>query len=191
MELLIALAIVGILLTVGVPSMKTFLQSNQLIATTNELLSALHVARSEAIKLNKSVTVCASENGTECTGPASGNWRKGWVVFADADRDFLGTGDACENTTTDCLLRSHEEITDPQLSVSGVYSGGTAITSFTFTSRGLPRDNVGNSQAGTFSLCSFDDSNAVLRSRAVVLSLSGRVRVSDEPDAINCPANPS
>jgi len=191
MELMIAVAIVGILLTVGVPSMKTFLQSNQLIATTNELLSAIHVARSEAIKLNKSVTVCASSNGTSCASSESGNWRKGWIVFADANRDFIGTGVACVNTATDCLLRSHEEVDDPQLSVLGIYADGAEITSFTFTSRGLPRDKNLNAQSGVFSLCSFDASNAVIRSRAVVLSLSGRVRVSDEPSIIKCPASPS
>ncbi len=189
-ELMITLAIVAILLTVGVPSLKTFMQGNQLIASTNELLSALHIARSEAIKLNKRVTVCESANGTSCTNPGTGNWRDGWIVLADANGDGVGTGAVCANTTTDCLLRSHEAIPDPQLSVSGVYTGGGAINAFTFTSRGLPKDMAGASQAGTFSVCSFDSANTVIGSRAVILSLSGRVRVSDDLTVINCPATP-
>ncbi len=189
-ELMITLAIVGVLLTVGVPSLKSFMQGSRLISTTNELLSAIHVARSEAIKLNKRVTICTSTNGTSCTSPPSGNWRKGWIVFADANGDLAGTGTACTNTTTDCLLRSHAEISDSQLSVSGAYDGGTDITSFTFTSRGLPKDSNGIAQSGIFSICNFDDSDAVIGSRAVVLSLSGRVRVSDNSAVISCPSSP-
>jgi len=189
-ELIITLAIVGILLMVGVPSLKNFMQRNQLIATSNELLSALHVARSEAIKLNRRVKVCESKNGTSCTNPATGNWRNGWIVFVDANDDGVGTGAMCVNTTTDCLLRAHEAIADNQLSVSGAYTGGGAISTFTFTSRGLPKDASGAPQSGIFSVCSFDDTNTVIGSRAVVLSLSGRVRVSDDSTVINCPATP-
>jgi len=189
-ELMITLAIVAILLTVGVPSLKTFMQKNRLIASTNELLSALHVARSEAIKLNKRVTVCESSNGTSCTNPGTGDWRDGWIVLADANGDGIGTGAICTNTTTDCLLRSHGQISDSLLSISGVYTGGGAISAFTFTSRGLPKDIAGASQAGTFSICIFDSFNTVTDSRAVILSLSGRVRASDETTVINCPATP-
>ena len=83
LELLITLAIVAILLTVGVPSLRSMMQGNQLVASTNELLSALHVARSEAIKSNSRVTICESSNGTSCT--TTGDWKDGWIVFIDAD----------------------------------------------------------------------------------------------------------
>ena len=189
-ELMITLAVVGILLAVGVPSLKTFMQGNQLVATSNELLSALHVARSEAIKLNKRVMICESKNGTSCTNPATGNWRNGWIVFVDANDDGIVASLLCTNTTTDCLLRAHEAIADNQLSVSGSYTGGGPISSFTFTSRGLPKDSAGTSQSGIFSVCSYDDSDTVIGSRAVVLSLSGRARVSDDSAVITCPATP-
>ena len=51
-ELMITLFIISILLTVGLPSLRSYAQSNQLVASSNELLSALHIARSEAIRLN-------------------------------------------------------------------------------------------------------------------------------------------
>ena len=187
-ELMITLAIVGILLAVGVPSLKAFMQGNQLVATSNELLSALHIARSEAIKLNKRVTICESSNGTSCS--ATGNWKNGWIVFTDALGATSGTAAICTNTIADCLLRVHEAIADNQLSVSGAYTGGGAISSFTFTSRGLPKDSTGASQSGIFSVCSFDDTDTVIGSRAVVLSLSGRVRVSDDSAVIICPTTP-
>jgi type IV fimbrial biogenesis protein FimT len=187
-ELMITLAIVAVLLVVGVPSLKTFMQSNTLIASTNELLSALHVARSEAIKLNTRVSICDSSNGTSCG--LTGDWSNGWIVFVDAGGNLTSTGAPCTAANTDCLLRVHNAISDDQLSVSGVDANSAAITSFTFTARGMPKDTAGISESGIFSICSFDDSNNVIGSRAVVLSLSGRVRVSDNTAVISCPSNP-
>lgn len=184
-ELMITLFIVGILLTVGVPSLRSFMQSNQLVASTNELISALHVARSEAIKLNSRVSICSSSNGTSCSG--SNSWRNGWIVFVDADGDLAGTGAVCTAIGTDCLLRVHDGFNDNLLQVAGLDSNAAAITSFTFTGRGLPRAVNGSSQSGVFSVCSLDGGGATINSRAVVLSLSGRVRVSDNAAVITCP----
>lgn len=191
-ELMITLAIVGILLTVGGPSLSSFMQGNQLIASTNELISALHVARSEAIKLNTRVSICESSNGTACA--ATGSWKNGWIVFVDGNGanpgDLVNTGSACTAANTDCLLRVHDAVNDTLLSVAAVNAANTNISSFTFSSRGLPKAVNGTAQSGTFSLCTFDSSNNVINSRAVILSLSGRVRVSDNQAVISCPAAP-
>ncbi len=184
-ELMIALAIVGILLTLGVPSLKTFMQRNQLTASTNELISALHVARSEAIKQNSRVSICESSDGANCA--VTGSWANGWIVFVDANGDLANTGAPCVAPNTDCLLRIHDGFTDNQLTVAGVDSNLAAINSFTFSSRGLPKSVVGAAQSGIFSICSLDGSGGTLDSRAVVLSLSGRVRVSDNAAVISCP----
>lgn len=184
-ELMITLFIVGILLAVGVPSLKTFLQSNQLIAASNELVSALHIARSEAIKLNSRVSICESSNGATCTN--SGSWENGWIVFVDANGDLNNTGEPCAAANTDCLLRIHDAFTDKQLTVEGIDGSDGDITSFTFTSRGMPKTLNGTSESGTFSLCSLDDDGNTINARAVVLSLSGRVRVSDNAGVISCP----
>ncbi len=187
-ELMITLAIVGILLLVGLPSLKSTMQGNQLVAATNELLSALHVARSEAIKLNSRVSVCATAGTTTCAGS---DWSQGWVVFVDGAAptpgDLVHTGAGCAALGTDCLLRIHDAFTDPLLTVSGIDPGGNAISSFTFTSRGLPKTVGGGSQSGNFSVCSLDNDGNEVDSRAVVLSLSGRVRVSDNAAVITCP----
>jgi len=180
-ELMITLIVVSILLAVGLPSLRGFLQDNQLVAATNELLSAIHVARSEAIKLNSSVTICESTNGTSCTTPGANNWEDGWIVFVDADGNQTGTGIACAAVGTDCLLRSHRAFTDNQLTVTGVNAAGADINSITFDSRGLPRSAAGASLMGTFSVCS------TTGSRAVIVNISGRVRVSDNAAVISCP----
>ncbi|MCK4834370.1 MAG: GspH/FimT family pseudopilin [Gammaproteobacteria bacterium] len=188
-ELIVTLAIVGIVLTVGVPSLKTFLQGNRLIASSNELLSAFHLARSEAIKLNTRVTICESSDGTKCD--TTGSWKEGWIVFVDFDGNLAGTGARCSATGTDCLLRVHEGFDkDSQLIVAGLDDNNAAVSSFTFTSRGLPKLNDGTAKSGVFSLCTLDDivgAGKTIDSRAVVLSLSGRVRISDNAAVITCP----
>lgn len=188
-ELMITLFIVGILAGVGVPALKTFMQSNQLVAASNELVSALHVARSESIKLNKKVTVCVSSNGKTCLN--NKRWHKGWIVFVDSNGDRLGTGALCKtDTNSDCILRRHGVFDDSQLSITGkLDSNNSNVKWFTFTSRGMPKDGT-TSVSGKFSVCSYDDSNNVIGSRAVVLGLSGRVRVTDNAAVINCPASP-
>ena len=191
-ELFITLAVVSVLLVIGVPSLKSFLQKSQLIASTNELVSAFHVARSEAIKINNSVTICESSNGSSCNTPGTGNWKNGWIVFVDRNTDQAGIGAACAdaNANTDCLLRIHAGVADGQMALSGANAGGKAVRSVTFDSRGLPRNAAGTSMSGKFSLCSYDTNNSVIGSRAVVLSLAGRVRVSDNAAAISCPTTP-
>lgn len=180
-ELLIVLSIVGILITLGLPSTGTFLRGNQLVASTNELLSALHVARAEAIKTNGRVTICESSDGTDCS--TTGNWKNGWIVFIDTDGNGGGTGAVCTAATanTDCLLRVHLGFDETQLTIAGLDANGVAIQSFTFSSRGLPKNNNGSPQSGTFSICGNNDG------RAVVLSLSGRVRITDNAAVNTCP----
>jgi type IV fimbrial biogenesis protein FimT len=189
-ELMITLFIVSILLTVGVPSLKSFMKSNRLIASSNDLVSALHVARSEAIKLNKRVTVCSSSDGKNCAN--SKKWQQGWIVFVDANDDRTSTGNICKalgDINSDCILRVHDAIDDSEFSITGVHdTSGQAITWFTFTSRGLPK-NGGTLQSGIFSVCSFDGAT-VSKSRAVVVSLPGRVHISDNAAIINCPTAP-
>lgn len=187
-ELMITLVIVGILAGIGVPALKTFIQGNTLIASTNELISALNIARSEAIKLDSRVSICESSNGSTCT--TTGKWQNGWIVFVDADGDLKNIGSACTAVNTDCLLRVHAGLIDNSLSVTGIDTNSGSISAVTFTSRGLPKDVSGAGVSGTFSICSFDSNNKVIGSRAVVLSVVGRVRVSDNSAVVKCPAKP-
>jgi Tfp pilus assembly protein FimT len=112
-------------------------------------------------------------------------------VFVDTAVDQDSSGDICfdGNVGDSCILRSHAAFTDDQLTVSGVDStnSSTVINSVTFNARGLPKSSAGAAQASNFSVCSLDDAGNTLDSRAVVLSLTGRVRVSDNAAVITCP----
>ncbi|MCB1919531.1 MAG: GspH/FimT family pseudopilin [Candidatus Competibacteraceae bacterium] len=80
-ELIITMAIAAIVLTVGVPSFQAMMRNNRAATYTNQFMSALNLARSEAIKRGWRVVLCPG-NQAGCNGNA---WGNGWIVFIDAD----------------------------------------------------------------------------------------------------------
>ncbi|MCS4509842.1 GspH/FimT family pseudopilin [Xylophilus ampelinus] len=77
-EVMVALAIVAILGLVAVPSFVAYQRNSELSSAANSLLSAVTMARSEAMKRNLKVLVVPfSEN----------SWASGWKVFADNNKD--------------------------------------------------------------------------------------------------------
>lgn len=51
-ELMIAVVVLAILLTVAIPSLQDILKRNQVIGQTNEVVALIHLARNEAIRRN-------------------------------------------------------------------------------------------------------------------------------------------
>src|SRR5512143_1298613 len=85
LELMVVLAIAGILLAIGVPALAALAQSSRLSSSTNELVASLHLARSEAIKRNTRAVMCPSQTGNACA--ENGAWHQGWVVFHDPNNN--------------------------------------------------------------------------------------------------------
>lgn len=82
-ELMIVLAVLGVLLGIAVPSFASLIRDNRLATAANGLLGTLLYARSEAIKRSERVTACVSSDRNTCTG--EGAWHHGWIVFVDSD----------------------------------------------------------------------------------------------------------
>jgi type IV fimbrial biogenesis protein FimT len=80
-ELLVVVAIVAILLSMGVPSYRYITVSYRMSSEVNGLLGDLMLARAEAIKEGQPVTVCASANGVTCSGAT--NWQNGWIMWSN------------------------------------------------------------------------------------------------------------
>ena len=86
MELLVAVSIAAVLFAIGVPMYRNASLGARLSAAANNLLASVQLARSEAIKRNVQVTLCASSDGATCA--AGGGWEQGWIVVdtvADPD----------------------------------------------------------------------------------------------------------
>lgn len=80
-ELMVALSIAAILLSIAVPSYSGSRLSSQLRASANDLIGSINLARSEAIKSGTTVSLCASSDGQTC----GGEWDDGWIVLRDAE----------------------------------------------------------------------------------------------------------
>jgi type IV fimbrial biogenesis protein FimT len=78
-ELMVAITILAILLAWAVPSFNNAALSSKLTGFANDLVSSTQIARSEAIKRNAPITLCASSNGTACA--TSGGWEVGWILL--------------------------------------------------------------------------------------------------------------
>lgn len=78
-ELMVTLAILAIVLSIAVPSFQGLIREQRATSIANEIVSALALARSEAIKRNRSIGVCqANSNANDCDNGT--NWAAGWAV---------------------------------------------------------------------------------------------------------------
>ena len=85
-ELLTAMAIIAILAAIAVPTLRQFSASSRTTAANNSLVSALALARSEAVRRSTPVTVCASTDSASCVaGGGPTDWSTGWIAFMDVN----------------------------------------------------------------------------------------------------------
>ena len=77
-ELMVTIVVLAVLVSMAIPSFDYVKLSNRLNSYSTDLVAGSQVARSEAIKRNAVVTLCASSNGTSCT---PGGWEQGWIVL--------------------------------------------------------------------------------------------------------------
>lgn len=81
-ELMVTLTVAAILMGLAVPAFRSFLQNDRLMTQASQLSTALYLARAEAVKQDTPVLVCASTNGSTCSG--AGTWETGWIVLSTA-----------------------------------------------------------------------------------------------------------
>ena len=81
-EMLVVMLIAGVLAALAIPAFQTIIQTNRTSAEINTLVNDLQFARAEAQRLSQTVSVCASGNGSTCSGNST-NWQSGWIVFSD------------------------------------------------------------------------------------------------------------
>jgi len=111
-ELMITIVVVTIMLAMGAPAFKDFIKNNRVTAQTNDLVSAIQLARSEALKRGTNVVVCASKDGAKCTGKDT--WADGWIVFSDFDQTdganpVFKTGN-CLGNEDDCIMMTRSKL---------------------------------------------------------------------------------
>jgi prepilin-type N-terminal cleavage/methylation domain-containing protein len=86
-ELLITMLMIGIILTIGVPSMTGFMQNSRVTSTANDLHSSFYLARSEAARSKSNIMICASANSMDAEPVCGGTFNDGWIIFIDLNDD--------------------------------------------------------------------------------------------------------
>ncbi len=168
-ELLVTMVILAIVLSVAVPSFITLVQNSRLVGQTNDLVTSLNYARSEAIKRGVRISVCSRLNNTTCSGATVFNWDAGWLVFVNPN------GDAVVDPG-ETVLQVRQPLENGNTLRTDTAGGTGGLQHVTYQSSGF------SGNAGTFRLC---DSRGPASGRAIVVSLQGRVATNTGTTA--CP----
>lgn len=167
LELLIALAIGGILLVLGVAGYRAYIADLEVRDRVEALVETLSFARAEALKRNHRVNLCPTTDLRQCTN--TGVWETGWLIYSDLDDDTAPDAGT--------LPIRVEGPARPGITIRGNRPVADYVS---YTSVGNTRMRNGALQMGTFTVCR-QGSKAI----QVVLANGGRVRV--DRTGIACP----
>ena len=152
-ELLISLTVISTLSVNGVSQYRQIIQENRMASEVNQFVSALHLARSEAVKHGRRIVLCPRKGGPDCG--QSPDWIKGWILFASENR---------EHDTDEEILQAGNPL-----------SAGISLHSSNHRKRIVyqPDGSSGGSNA-SFTFC---DTRKLAKPRVICLSNSGRPRL--------------
>src|SRR5690606_23692908 len=161
-ELMVTVTIVAILAAVAVPSFVGMVNTNRLAAQSNELLSAIQYARTEAVRTNSRVTFCGVDSDTASSD----------ADCDDGEQPFWAViGPAAGGGQEQLRLFSVRE----PLKVS------SELDMITFTPDGMARDPVTRQLiAGDITVC-VETNNPPQNKRVVSIASGSRVVIS-KPD---------
>ncbi len=155
-ELVVALGICALLATLAVPGFAGLRRSAGLSAAANELIWALHLARSSAALRGLPVTVCLTRDEHTCV-PGPDVVGLGWLVFQPESQAVAQPGSPA--------VVLHSFHLPPDVTVSATRP---AVTFWPVTRAG---------STSTFELC---DVEGRAPGRSIVVSQTGRPRVAVE-----------
>ena len=153
-ELLISLAVISTLSVTGISHFKHSIQENRMASEVNQFVTALHLARSEAVKHGERIVLCPSKNGSSCGN--SQDWIHGWILFASDDREH----------------DEHETV----LQEGNPLTSGIGLHSSNHRKRIVyQQDGTSGGSNSSFTFC---DTRKLAKSRVICLSNSGRPRLT-------------
>jgi type IV fimbrial biogenesis protein FimT len=153
-ELMACVVVLGLVAGWGLPTFGTLARNAAQTSQVNLFIQAVYLARSEAIKRNGVVSLCPSLDGWSCS--PGGDWRTGWLVFVNGDRDSPAARDSGEE-----LLRVYAPWDDGH-----ILSNRSTLS---FRAYG---------QVGVTATVAFCDDRGAAAAKAVIISQTGRPRIS-------------
>ncbi|MEB8430981.1 GspH/FimT family pseudopilin [Cocleimonas sp. KMM 6892] len=150
-EMIVTISIVAIFASIAVPSFSQLIRNNKIPTTTNEFISSMVLARSEALKRSRNVIVCASTDQLSCNGGT--DYSGGWIVYDDCNGDGSPTAVAVD--CNDDNLEEEQEIIKVHNGFDRMFINGTANNiTFLFSGRvaGNTTFDVGHESEPTVTL---------------------------------------
>ncbi len=157
-ELMLVLAILGILIVAVGPSFDNAQAQAQSDAAAHRIMASIAMARRESLRLNVPVSICPSTDGQQCSDRRE-HWSRGWLIYRQLD-----SGGSRALREESQILRY---VADP--------ARGLTANRDVFTLRTDGR----RSTNGTFMFC--DEAGKPER-RAVVVNVTGRARSVEDLD---------
>lgn len=121
-ELMVVVALVGIVLMWGVPNFSRLTAQKRVEATVTQLVSSIQLARSQAMTTGRQISLCAVDTSatvTACSGSTT-NWSSGWAIIQE------GTGNVLQvfHAPAEMQITGAKVVVNP----NGMRVGGGAIT---------------------------------------------------------------
>jgi type IV fimbrial biogenesis protein FimT len=167
-ELMVVITISAILIMVAAPSLTDMATSAKLNSDSSRWVASAQMARSEAIKRNRRVTMCASTDGETCATSGGANaWSSGWLIGHTV------------NSTWTVIQREAALSTGYRMEVA---SGTTPVYSLLFQPTGI------DSTTATSMICRSSPAGN-LQQHTIQLSAAGRMQLSKTPRTTACPTS--
>lgn len=157
-ELLVTLALAAILLGIGVPTFSGLANDMRLTSFANALHAEITLARSEAVRRGRRVTLCTSHDGQTCE--AGVGWNARWLMFVD------GNGNAQLDEGEE-VIRSLAPFTKGLVA----FGNGSMAQYVSYVPIGTTRAVTGALQMGSIRVCGNE------HQRRIVINAVGRVRI--------------
>jgi type IV fimbrial biogenesis protein FimT len=164
-EAMVVVAIVALLVVAGYPAFIDLKLRREVSAKVNTLSSAVRLARVEAVRRGRTVTMCpVSDPGAQLPtcGAAGADWALGWAIYVD-DGTNLG------------VIDPGETIIQVQNRLPGTGRiTNNAIADMNFQPTGLPMPPI----QSTFTIQSKATSGVDDKAYLLIMSAQGRVTIS-------------
>lgn len=170
-ELLVVLALIGIMLAIAVPSFTSFISNYRATSAVNEVLQGITMARAEALKRGRRVTMFPNLADANRTPSVAGSWDNGWTIFVDLNNN------QAYDASTDVLIFRHDVLpTSIATTGAGTYPlPFTGANYVAFDGTGYPRTFAATQLSGGIVLT--DRTGSTTSIRTLCLANLGRPRI--------------
>jgi type IV fimbrial biogenesis protein FimT len=158
-ELMFAIGLSAMLVGMGAPAMSHLIANSRQTGAINDLVSSMHKARSAAVMTNTRVTMCTSDDGSNCE---TSSWHDGWIVFSDRDSDQ-------SVDLNETIIASSNDMKGLDI------KSGQFGQFLMYRPNGRVMNSSINGNLGEFTFC---DSRGSTYAKVLIIDLSGRPRSS-------------